>query len=41
MVVFPTFVQSYNKRPLRLYEIETAKVSILDRNTQADSYTKV
>ena len=41
VVVFPTFVQSYNKRPLPLYEIETAKVSILDKNTQADSYTEV
>ena len=25
IVVFPTFVQSYNKRPLTLYENETAK----------------
>ena len=31
VVVFPTFVQSYNKRPLSLYEIETAKVPILDK----------
>ena len=41
IVVFPTFIQSYNKRPLSLYEIETAKVPILDKNTQADSYTEV
>ena len=41
VMVFPTFVQSYNKRPLSLYEIETAKVPILDKNTQADSYTEV
>ena len=33
VVVFPTFVQSY--------EIETAKVPILDKNTQTDSYTEV
>ena len=41
IVVFPTFVQSYNKRPLSLYEIQTAKVPILDQNTQADSYIEV
>ena len=40
VVVFPTFVQSYNKKPLSLYEIETAKVPILNKNTQADSYTE-
>ena len=36
---FPVFVQPYTQQPLILYQLETVPVPIIDRNTQAQSYT--
>ena len=41
LVTFAVDKEGDNKRPLSLYAIETAKVPILEKNTQADSYTEV
>ena len=35
---FPVFIQPYTQQPLILYQIETVPVSIIDQNTQAQSY---
>ena len=39
IVQFPVFIQSYTQQPLTLYEIETVPVTIIDKNTQVQSYT--
>ena len=39
VIQFPVFIQSYTQNPLILYQLETVPVPILDRNTQAQSYT--
>ena len=39
IVQFPVFIQPYTQQPLILYQIETVPVLIIDRNTQAQSYT--
>ena len=39
IIQFPVFIQLYTKQPLILYQIETAPVPIIDKNTQAHSYT--
>ena len=39
IVQFPVFVQPYTKQPLKLYQIETVSVPIIDQNKQAHSYT--
>ena len=36
---FPIFMQPYTQWPLVLYQIETVLVPIIDKDTQADSYT--
>ena len=38
---FPVFVQPYTKRRLVMYQIETVPVPILDKNEQAQLYTKL
>ena len=39
IVQFPLFIQPYTQQPLILYQIETVLVPIIDKNTQAQSYT--
>ena len=39
IIQFPLFIQPYTQQPLVLYQTETVLVSIIDLNTQADSYT--
>ena len=39
IVQSPVFIQPYTQQPLILYQIETVPVPIVDRNTQAKSYT--
>ena len=39
IVQFPVFIQPYTQQPLILYQIETVPVPVIDKNTQAQSYT--
>ena len=39
IIQFPIFVQPYTQQALILYQLETVPVLIIDRNTQAQSYT--
>ena len=39
IIQFPVFIQPYTQQPLILYQIETVPVPIIDKNTQAHSYT--
>ena len=39
IVQFPVFIQPYTQQPLRLYQLETVPVLIIDQKIQADSYT--
>ena len=39
VIQFPVFIQPYTQKPLILYQLETAPVPILDRNTKVQSYT--
>ena len=39
IIQFPVFIQLYAQQPLILYQIETVPVTIIDQNTQAQSYT--
>ena len=39
VIQFPVFTQHYTQKPLILYQLETVPVLILDRNTEAQSYT--
>ena len=41
IIQFPIFVQPYTLQPLTLYQLETAPVPIIDKNTKADSYTQL
>ena len=41
MVRTYTFVQLFNTLPMSLYELETVKVPIFDRNSKADSYSEI
>ena len=34
-------MQPYTQQPLTLYQLETVPVSIVDKNTKADSYTQL
>ena len=38
-IQFPVFVQPYTQKPLILYQLETVPVPVLDKNTNAYSYT--
>ena len=39
IIQFPVFVQPYTQKPLILYQLETVPVPVLDKNTNAQSYT--
>ena len=41
IVAFPIFVKDHKSKPKTLYEIETVKVAIPDRNEAANSYSEV
>ena len=41
IIQFLVFIQPYTQQPLVLYQIETVSISIIDQNTQADSYTNL
>ena len=41
VVCFPIFIKDIKKEPMTLYQLETVKVPINDRNKKADSYTEV
>ena len=41
VVAFPVFVKDHASKPKTLYEIETVKVPIPDKNTEADGYSEV
>ena len=41
IVAFPVFVKDHASKPKTLYEIETVKVPIPDKNKAADSYSDV
>ena len=38
IVQFPVFIQPYTQQPVILYQIETAPVPVMDKNTQVQSY---
>ena len=40
IIQFPIFVQPYMQQLLILYQLETAPVPIVHKNTKADSYTQ-
>ena len=39
IIQFPVFVQPYTQKPLILYQLETVPIPVLDKNTNAQSYT--
>ena len=39
IIQFPVFIQQYTQQPLIMYQLETVPVTIIDQNTQAQSYT--
>ena len=39
IIQFPVFVQPYTQKPLVLYQLETVPVPVLDKNTNAHSFT--
>ena len=41
IISFPVFVKDFRQPPLKLYEVDTVAVPVPDRNSKADSYTKV
>ena len=41
IIQFPVFIQPYTQQPLILYQLETVPVPIVDKNTEADSYTQL
>ena len=41
IVTFPAFVKSFNQPPFSMYEAETVPVPIVDKNVQANSYSRV
>ena len=38
IIQFPVFIQPYTQKPLILYQLETVPITILDKNTKAQSY---
>ena len=38
VIQFPVFIKPYTQKPLRLYQLETVPVTILNRNNEAQSY---
>ena len=41
IIQFPVFVQLYTQKLLKLYQLETAPVPIVDKNTKAESYMQL
>ena len=41
IIAFPIFVKDHTSQPKTLYEIETVKVPIPDKNEAANSYSEV
>ena len=41
IICFPIFIKEYMREPMILYQIETVKVPITDKNTAAHSYTEM
>ena len=41
VIAFPIFVKDYKKEAMTLYQIETVKVPILDKNDKAQSYSEM
>ena len=41
IIQFPVFVQPYTQQPLILYQLETVPVPIVDKNSNAQSYTEL
>ena len=41
IIQFPVFIQPYTQKPLILYQLETVPMPVLDRNTNAQSYTNL
>ena len=41
IIQFPICIQPYTQQPLTLYQLETAPVPIVDKNTKADSYIQL
>ena len=41
IICFPIFVKDYNKEAMTLYQIETVKVPIVDKNPNASSYIEL
>ena len=41
IIQFTVFVQPYTQQPLILYQLETFPVSVVDKNTKANSYTNL
>ena len=41
IIAFPVFVKDHTSKPKTLYEIETVKVPIPDKDKAADSYSEV
>ena len=39
IIQFPVFIQPHTQQLLVLHQLETVQVPIIDKNTQADSYT--
>ena len=39
IIQFPVLVQPYTQKPLILYQLETVPIPVLDKNTNAHSYT--
>ena len=41
IIKFPIFVQPYTQQSVTLYQLETVPVSVVDKNTKADSPTQL
>ena len=41
VIQFPLFVQPYTQQPLILHQLETVLVSVVDKNTRANTYTQL
>ena len=41
IIQFPKFIQPYTQQPLILYQLETVSVPVIDKNSNADTYTKL
>ena len=39
IIQFPVFIQPYTQQPLKMYQLETVPVPVLDQNDKVQSYT--